>query len=66
LPADDQRQAAKHDGFRFIYLRDGDRVRVFSRRGHDWTERVPAIAKAIRALPALSFGHVDCSETRPG
>ena len=27
----------KHDGFRFICRRDGDRVRVFSRRGHDWT-----------------------------
>jgi ATP-dependent DNA ligase len=25
----------KHDGFRFISRREGDRVRVFSRRGHD-------------------------------
>jgi bifunctional non-homologous end joining protein LigD len=25
----------KHDGFRFICSREGDRVRVFSRRGHD-------------------------------
>jgi bifunctional non-homologous end joining protein LigD len=24
----------KHDGFRFICRRDGDRVRVFSRRGN--------------------------------
>jgi bifunctional non-homologous end joining protein LigD len=40
----------KHDGLRFICRRDGDRVRVFSRRGHDWTERVPTIAKALAAL----------------
>jgi bifunctional non-homologous end joining protein LigD len=34
----------KHDGFRFICRRERDRVRVFSRRGHDWTDRVPLIA----------------------
>src|SRR5262245_13577922 len=40
----------KHDGYRFICRRDGDRVRVFSRRGLDWTSRVPAIVEAMRAL----------------
>ena len=39
----------KHDGFRFICSREGDRVRVFSRRGHDWTDRVPRIAEALAA-----------------
>ena len=38
----------KHDGYRMICGRDGDRVRVFTRRGHDWTDRVPAIAEAAR------------------
>ena len=38
----------KHDGFRFICRRDGDRVRVFSRRGYDWTDRVPAIAEFVK------------------
>jgi ATP-dependent DNA ligase len=33
----------KHDGFRFICRREGDSARVFSRRGYDWTGRVPAI-----------------------
>jgi ATP-dependent DNA ligase len=42
----------KHDGFRFICRRDGDRVRVFSRGGHDWTDRVPAIVEAMQALRA--------------
>ena len=44
----------KHDGFRFICRRDGDRVRVFSRRGHDWTDRVPRIAEALAKLRVKS------------
>jgi bifunctional non-homologous end joining protein LigD len=44
----------KHDGFRFICWRVGDRMRVFSRRGHDWTDKVPLIAKALAALPVKS------------
>jgi bifunctional non-homologous end joining protein LigD len=27
----------KHDGFRFICRRDGERVRCYSRGGHDWS-----------------------------
>jgi bifunctional non-homologous end joining protein LigD len=44
----------KHDGFRFIVRRDGDRVRVFSRHGMDWTDKVPAIVEALRGLPVTS------------
>src|SRR5262245_25717524 len=44
----------KHDGYRFIVRRDGDRVRVFSRRGLDWTDRVPTIVEAMHALRARS------------
>jgi ATP-dependent DNA ligase len=44
----------KHDGFRFICRRDGDRVRVFSRRGKDWTDKVPLIVEALLALPVTS------------
>jgi bifunctional non-homologous end joining protein LigD len=44
----------KHDGYRFICRRDGAQVRVFSRRGHDWTDRVPAIADALAALKVKS------------
>ena len=32
----------KHDGFRFICHRDGERVRVFSRTGHEWGAQLPA------------------------
>jgi bifunctional non-homologous end joining protein LigD len=29
----------KHDGYRRIVQRDGKRVRLFTRNGHDWTDR---------------------------
>jgi bifunctional non-homologous end joining protein LigD len=44
----------KHDGFRFICRRDGERVRVFSRNGRDWTDRVPLIADALASLRVKS------------
>jgi bifunctional non-homologous end joining protein LigD len=44
----------KHDGFRFICRRDGERVRVFSRNGRDWSDKVPAIVEATLALPVTS------------
>jgi bifunctional non-homologous end joining protein LigD len=44
----------KHDGFRFICHRDRNHLRVYSRHGHDWTERVPAIARALAMLPVAS------------
>lgn len=44
----------KHDGFRFICRRAGDRVRVYSRSGKDWTDRVPRIVAAMMALPVGS------------
>ena len=44
----------KHDGFRFICRRDGDRVRVNSRNGRDWTDRVPLIAEALAKLRVKS------------
>jgi ATP dependent DNA ligase domain len=44
----------KHDGFRFIVRRDGDRVQVLSRHGKDWTDKVPAIVEALLALPIKS------------
>jgi len=44
----------KHDGYRFICWRDGDRVRAFTRRGYDWTDRVPRIAEALGSLPITS------------
>jgi bifunctional non-homologous end joining protein LigD len=44
----------KHDGFRFSAVRQGERVRVFSRGGHDWAKQLPSIADAMQALAVTS------------
>ena len=53
----------KHDGYRLIVRRDGERVRLFTRRGYDWTEQFSTIAAAAAPLRAKSFtiaqGHCD-------
>ena len=45
----------KHDGYRLQVRRDGDDVRLFTRRGYDWTGRYPAIAGTAAQLRARSF-----------
>jgi len=45
----------KHDGFRFICRRDGDRVRVYSRNRRDWADKVPKIVEALLVVPAKSI-----------
>jgi hypothetical protein len=42
----------KHDGYRLIARRDGEAVRLFTRRGYDWTDRYPSIAVAAGKLRA--------------
>jgi bifunctional non-homologous end joining protein LigD len=44
----------KHDGYRLIARRDGDRVRLFTRRGYDWSDRYPRIVQAMAALKVTS------------
>jgi bifunctional non-homologous end joining protein LigD len=44
----------KHDGYRLMVRRQGSRVRLFSRRGFDWSHRFPAIVEAAGALPVMS------------
>jgi bifunctional non-homologous end joining protein LigD len=36
----------KYDGYRLRVERNGDRVRLFTRNGHDWTKRYPWIVEA--------------------
>jgi ATP-dependent DNA ligase len=45
----------KHDGYRLMVWRDGERVRLFTRRGFDWTDRYPRIAHSARRLPVARF-----------
>ena len=37
---------SKHDGYRLMVRRDGARVSCFTRNGHDWADRFPAIVDA--------------------
>ena len=41
----------KYDGYRLLVTRDGEDVRLTSRRGIDLTERFPEIVKCVRRLP---------------
>jgi bifunctional non-homologous end joining protein LigD len=45
----------KHDGYRLIVRRDGAAVRLYTRKGNDWTARLPAIATAAERIKAKSF-----------
>ena len=45
----------KHDGYRLMVRRDGSRVRCFTRNGHDWADRFPAIVDAALRIDAASF-----------
>jgi bifunctional non-homologous end joining protein LigD len=45
----------KHDGYRLQVRRVGDTVRLFTRRGYDWSGRYPAIAVTAMLLRARSF-----------
>jgi ATP-dependent DNA ligase len=40
----------KHDGYRLVARKQDDRVRLFTRRGYDWTDRYPLIRKAVAAI----------------
>ena len=44
----------KHDGFRIIAHRDGEKVRLISRNGKDLTYRFPLAVQAVAALPLQS------------
>src|SRR6202158_5769195 len=44
--------ALKLDGYRMHARLHAGRVNVLTRRGNDWTDKYPAIADAVSALPA--------------
>jgi bifunctional non-homologous end joining protein LigD len=45
----------KHDGYRLIVQRQDKRVRLFTRNGHDWTDRYPLIVEAALRNRSTSF-----------
>src|SRR4051794_28720907 len=48
-------QEVKHDGYRRIVQRNGGRVRLFTRNGHDWSGRFPLISEAALRSRNSSF-----------
>jgi bifunctional non-homologous end joining protein LigD len=44
----------KHDGYRLIVRRDGNRVRTYTRRGYNWSHRFPLITHAMTRLRVRS------------
>jgi bifunctional non-homologous end joining protein LigD len=40
----------KYDGYRLRLERDGDRVRLITRGGYNWTDRYPWIVEAARKI----------------
>jgi bifunctional non-homologous end joining protein LigD len=46
----------KHDGFRVIARKDGERVRLYSRPGNDMTYRFPLIVEALTTVVHHRWG----------
>jgi bifunctional non-homologous end joining protein LigD len=44
----------KHDGFRIIARKDGERVRLYSRPGNDFSRRFPLIVETLARLRSRS------------
>lgn len=45
----------KYDGYRLIVQRDDKRVKLFTKNGHDWTDRYPFIVEAALRLRTKQF-----------
>lgn len=40
----------KFDGYRILARKDGTKVALYTRNGHDWTAKLPTLAKAVAEL----------------
>jgi bifunctional non-homologous end joining protein LigD len=54
VPPGDWVVETKFDGYRLLIRIDGGQVRLFTRNGHDWTDRLRPIAEAVAALGVQS------------
>jgi len=45
----------KHDGYRLVVRREASRIRIFTKRGHDWTDRFPWVVSAVGSLRVSSI-----------
>jgi hypothetical protein len=44
----------KYDGYRLVVRLEGRRVRLFTRRGHEWSDRFPRIREGLASLRTRS------------
>ena len=51
---DDWIHKPKWDGFRFQIIKDGSSVRLYSRHGAEYTDRLPGMVEAFGKLPTKS------------
>ena len=49
-PVGDWRYEVKFDGYRILARIDSETVRLFTRNGHDWSEKMPHQVQALRRL----------------
>jgi bifunctional non-homologous end joining protein LigD len=57
----------KFDGYRILATVEQGRVSLTTRKGNDWTERMPTLAKALQTIPvetALLDGELVCLDKR--
>lgn len=53
-PAGDWRYEIKIDGYRILARLDGGKVRLMTRNGHDWSNKLPELCEALQALEVQS------------
>jgi bifunctional non-homologous end joining protein LigD len=51
----DSQHEIKYDGYRLRLERNGDRVKLITRGGYDWTKRFPWIEEAARKIRQKQF-----------
>lgn len=56
----------KHDGYRIIAVKRGDKVRLWSRNGLDWSGELSAITGALRRLPDCTIDGEACGHRSDG
>jgi ATP dependent DNA ligase domain len=44
----------KHDGYRLMARRAGEKIALITRNGHDWADRYPSVVEAVKGLRCKS------------
>src|SRR5829696_7452314 len=56
----------KHDGYRILAVKRGDKVRLWSRNGRDWSGEFTAITDALRTMPDCTIDGEACAHHTDG